>query len=207
LLSCTISINQGAVFTGQRAVQVVANVPGATEMQLSNDGGFGETTWQPYQPSVAWELRDPRYRIATLVVYARFRDADGYRLCGGANLSDDIIIDPLPPTVAVAIADVGRTAAAGDAASQPSRSIRLRITATDQDNGSGVEQMQISTEPTFSGASWQPYSATTETSANPGETIYVRVNDGVGNVSEPAQVVVPAPGDLQPQLYLPLVQH
>ena len=97
LTDCTVSINAGAIFTGKLAIHVQAEVQNAVWMAISNDGGFGGASWQPYRPNVPWTMRDPGERIATLVVYTRFQDAQGHLLCGGSTLSDDIIYDPLVP--------------------------------------------------------------------------------------------------------------
>lgn len=199
LAACTLSVEAGAVYTGSRAVQVVMGVPGATQMQLSNDGGFTGATWQSYQPNATWQLSDPGLRIATLVVYARFRDGAGNLLCGGANLSDDIVYDPLAPTVEADVVDEGTHSTA-----QPQGSA-LQLTATDQPGGSGVSAMQISTNSNFADAEWQAFNATPGIDVQLGQPIYVRVRDGVGNLSSTAQVTVSAPEEQVFRIYLPLV--
>jgi hypothetical protein len=67
----------------------------------------------------------------------------------------------------------------------------LEVAAADQDNGSGVQQMQISADIEFSDSAWQPYRSSVEIEAQPGQTIYVRVQDGSNNVSIPVEVIIP----------------
>jgi hypothetical protein len=195
---CSVSINNGATHVHKRKVQLWLNTPGAAQMLLSNDGGFGGATWQPYQSKVEWTLSDPGFRIATLVVYARFADANGDLLCGGANISDDIIYDPIPPHVWASI--IG---AAGRAQTAASGQLMLRIDAEDQAGGSGVAEMRISTQADFAQAEWQFFSQLTSISAQPGETLFVEVRDAVGNVSTTASVAVSA----FTTIYLPAVQR
>lgn len=201
MVPCAITINDGALYTDERAIQVRTNVPDAAEMIISNDAGFAGVGWQAYQTQFAWDLRDTEDRIATLVVYARFVDGGGTPLCGGVQISDDIIYDPVPPTVSVSTTDVTE---AGGAEPHMPKTVHLWIDAQDQPNGSGVEQMQISLEKHFGDAVWQPVQPTATMSARSGQRIYVRVQDGAGNVSETASTLAPGAGDLDYLLFLPL---
>ena len=81
---------------------------------VGTDAGFTGASWQPYQTQFSGSLPDTGGRIATLLVYTRFSDANGTSLCGGSQISDDIIYDPVPPTVTVAVsaAPVASAAAA-----------------------------------------------------------------------------------------------
>jgi PA14 domain. len=149
---CTASIENGTVYINKRNVQLRFNVPGATQMMLSNDGGFAGASWQPYQSTVNWTLSDPGNRIATLVIYSRFRDASGKELCGG-NLIDDIVYDPLPPTLNVRVVQLG-TQALQTESTLAANTLTLQLVALDQQGGSGVADMQISTDKTFANAAW-----------------------------------------------------
>jgi FG-GAP-like repeat len=195
---CTISINNAAVYVGQRQVHVFMNVPGAVQMQMSNDGGYGGATWQTYDAHADWTLRDPGQRIATLVVYARFVDANGAWLCGGASLSDDIIYDPLPPDVSAAFGP-----AATGAANIATTGHLLSIDAEDQVEGSGVAEMRVGAEATFAQAEWRPFSPTLLVSVQPGTTMLVQVRDMVGNVSTIARATITTDA----RLYLPLLER
>lgn len=179
-VDCTLSINSGNVYTGQRTVQVRANVQNATHMLVSNDGGFTGAQWQPYQSQFTWTLNDPGSRIATLLAYAKFRDSTGNVLCG-SNLIDDIIYDPIAPTVSAALAP-----STSSNTTVTSTTLNLKLTAVDQEGGSGVTDMQLSTDGSFNGAEWQPFNSLTSINTTSNDTVYIRVKDSVGNVSETA---------------------
>lgn len=187
VVDCAISINDGALYTGLSAVRVKATVNNGAQMMISNDAGFTGATWQTYQSEFDWLLRDTDGRIATLVVYMRVADGVQTPLCGSGHVSDDIIYDPVAPTVAVALG----TAAQAAAAPQTTHAVTLHIAAEDQENGSGVAQMQVSLDPSFVGEAWQPFTTVAAVDAAPGQTIHVRVQDGAGNTSTAAAVTVP----------------
>ncbi|MFN8490040.1 MAG: fibronectin type III domain-containing protein [Caldilineaceae bacterium] len=182
---CLISLNNGALFTNQRTVTVQANVPNAVQMQLSNDGGFAGATWQNYQTLTSWTLPDIGQRIATLLVHARFRDANNNVLCNGLAAIDEIIFDVQAP----------KLTAVSSAAGQ------LHIQAEDQPGGSGVAEMEISTHSDFADADWQPWQAELTLDEALGTTLYVRVRDGAGNESQTVQTTVAS------TLYLPAVMR
>ncbi len=98
---CLISIGHGNLYTNRPLVSIHAEVSKAAEVKISNDRGFADATWQPYNEELDWTLRDPGQKIVTLLVYAQFRNKDGQLLCSGTALSDDIIYDPLPPSLHV----------------------------------------------------------------------------------------------------------
>jgi hypothetical protein len=165
LPNCAITINNGQRFTNSRVVTVRANVNTAQQLMLSNDGGFVGATWQSYMTSNAWTLENVGTRIATLVVYARARLGMNQPLCSDLAISDDIIYDPLAPSLTLA---------------KPNGA-QLNIAAQDQADGSGVTAMQVSGRPDFADVDWQAYAASVPLPnyAN----IYVRVRDAAGNVS------------------------
>lgn len=181
---CLISINNGAVFTKQRTVSVLSNLAGATQMQPSNDGGFANASWQTYQSNLAWTLSDTGQRVATLVVYARFRTANGALLCNGAPVTDDIILDTQAPVVTAA----------------KRSGTQLQIIAEDQPGGSGVAEMEVSTQEDFADVTWAPWQEFVEIAAT-SDPLHIRVRDGAGNESA---TVSPAIVLLTP-LYLPFV--
>jgi len=100
-----------------------------------------------------------------------------------ANVEDQktltIKIDKSAPTGSVTIND--------GASRTRSRSVTLRLSATDPSPGSRVSQMRISnTLSGLSSASWEAYSTTKAWSLSSGQgtkTVYVRYRDGAGNES------------------------
>jgi hypothetical protein len=161
-----ISLNNSNRFTNQRSVTVYSNHAQASQMQLSNDGAMAGAPWQTYQAAMPWVLQDIGARIATLVVYARFRNASGNTLCSGLSVSDDIIYDPLAPKLM-------HVSVQGS---------QLSVGADDQPGGSGVDMVQASDSSDFGNAPWQPIEQSLSL-PNTAGTIYVRVRDGAGNVS------------------------
>jgi len=145
------------------------------------------TITQSYNSALNWTITDLGNRIAILLVYARLRDADSKSLCSGLSLSDDIIYDPLAPTVTLTIPSTSKPTTR---TSRLANVVTLILAAADQPGGSGVADMQFSTNQDFGGARWQPYSATAQISAQPGQTVYARVRDGAGNMSSIASVKV-----------------
>jgi hypothetical protein len=202
IAACTISINGGALYTGASTVHVRANVPNATQLMVGADAGFMGATWQPYQAAFDWTLPDTGNRIATLLVYARFLDGNGQPLCGGGQMIDDIIYDPLPPTLTVTAAPAASAAQAGVAGNEK---ITLSIVATDQDNGSGIAEMQISLDGAFNDPDWQPFAPSVRMDVAPNQTISVRVRDGGGNISPVATVAIQGEAKPAPGLFLPQI--
>lgn len=193
---CAVTINNGTTHTGIRTVHLFTDMEQASEMLVSNDAGFPGASWQPYTTNLQWTLTNPGPQISTLLSYIRVRDASGTMLCGGLTLSDDILYDPLPPEVYI---QSQRKTGGG---------FTFTLLASDQQNGSGVADMQISLRSDFVGSMWQPFSPTAKVEASAGETVYVRVRDGVGNRSTIVTIVVPSTSSHK-NLYLPLVfqQH
>jgi len=177
-------------------------VPTAVQKLISTDAGFTGAVWQTYQDTFDWTLPDTASRIATLLVYARFLDGNGVPLCGGSQVIDDIIYDPLPPTVTVSAAPVASAAQAGAAGREK---ISLSIVAADQDNGSGINGMQISLDGTFNEPDWQPFASSALIDVAPDQTISVRVRDGSGNISSVATVTIQGASNLTSGLFLPQI--
>ncbi|MBA3533841.1 MAG: hypothetical protein H0T73_18135 [Ardenticatenales bacterium] len=198
--ACSISINSGVAYTAERSVTLTFSAQGASEMQLSNDGGFAGATWQPYQSQTSWIMEDPGARIATLVVYARFRNAQSQLLCGGGNFSDNIVYDPLPPTVNLSIEQPAPLLTYNRG------SVTVTVQASDQENGSGVADLQKSMNSNFVGATWQPFATSFVVDAGTENAIwYVRVRDHVGNVSSTASINVE--GGTTTTLFLPVLRR
>jgi hypothetical protein len=147
--------------------------------------------------------------IIPRVVYIRFKDIYGVV---SATYQDDIILDMAPPTGSISITpgsafmqleqDLPQDAdsyAGGEIKSSqaysytvylpiiytPPPMLALHLTA--QDDVSGVAGMLISDDPSFSGASWEPFVAQKTryvTSLNQAITVYAKFQDYAGNVSQ-----------------------
>ncbi len=199
---CSVSIGDGRLYTNQREITIYAHAPGAAEVQLSNDGGFGGATWQPYAPTLAWTLSEPPQKVATLLIFARFRDQQANLLCSSGAIIDDIIYDAQPPVVQ----DIRFTLDEHDAARAAHTPIRgkLTITATDQAGGSGVPEMRFGVQPDLADANWQPFTAAEiAITLQDGQTLYAQVRDGAGNPSALLSHQVSS----RIKLFLPLVER
>ncbi|MEM7129659.1 MAG: S-layer homology domain-containing protein [Chloroflexota bacterium] len=98
-----VSIDDGSVYTNATAVQLSLCAPYAVEMLVSNDGGFGDATWEPYSRSRSWTLTTHGQNVLPRFVYVAFRDEDG---SVHGTYFDEIIYDPAPPSGAIATTDV-----------------------------------------------------------------------------------------------------
>jgi hypothetical protein len=183
----SLSINQGALFTSSPAVALGLRGPDAIEVMLSNDGGFGGATWQPYTQTVTWTLDTYGQHVLPRFVYARFRDSEG-QIHG--TFFDDIIYDPNAPQATIAFDPTELLPAMQSLAeARPLRVLQqntAELFMSVADDSSGVAEMQVSLNPNFEGATWEPYSAIVPVAFNSEgvQTVYVRVRDSAGNVSE-----------------------
>jgi N-acetylglucosamine-6-sulfatase len=180
----TVSIERGARFTASTQVLLDLRGPaGTAQMQLSNDPGFVGATWEPYTRWRSWTIADAPDAIVSRTVYVRFRASQTDPI--GQLAQASIVLDHVPP------AAVSPMATGGAAASSPGpRNATIDTRAADQPGGSGVGSMQLSTDPGFLGAAWQPYATTVSWSydTRAATTVYVRFRDRVGNVSTRSSV-------------------
>jgi hypothetical protein len=198
-----ISINDAALFTNDTAVRLtLGSRPGAAQMQVSNDGGFGAAAWEPYSTHKGWTITQYMSYTIPRVVYARFKDVGG---AVSPVYQDDIILDVTPPTGAFQILlpesdrpthamaspllgatahytvylPVAMSAACVDC-------IRVGIELTANDDLSGVGEVRISNnDAQFRGAAWQTFAAHKDWwLARVGTTtVYVQYRDNAGNTS------------------------
>jgi alpha-tubulin suppressor-like RCC1 family protein len=167
-----ISINTGDSYTKNQDVTLSIIWPkGATEMKLSNDGGFSEQ--KVVTKSVArhtdWKLDTLVAGLHTKIVYVRFVGDD---IDGTKTYSDDIVYDAVAPTVSsskIALADS-----------------KLRLSLSVADDVAGVNEVHIR----FNGKEIvRKYSSSLEiekSSLGMGDEdneIEIRVSDTAGNFS------------------------
>lgn len=198
-----ISVNHGALFANQAAVELSFMAPpGTTQMQISNDGGFVGSQWESFKTSKAWTMTTYSNTVLPRIVYARFRT-------NGQTTSvyqDDIVVDTTPPQGSVTIMEspqalsidrspiavLSATSALSSTTYLPIslfgvrpgyHAILLGLSASD--NLSGVDQMLIANDATFTGATWQAFGSKLrwDVSGQGPTTIYVKYRDRAGNVS------------------------
>ena len=162
-----ISINNGAAFTTSEAVTLkIRPIPGATQVKISNDGGFDGRSWQALSGtcSYPWTLQLSGSDRTAKVVYVRF-------MGGGVNttitLSDNIVLDKTAPSAAARITRQGT-----------SKNYIVKVTA--RDAGSGVSKLQFGKSRAKPS---KPRRATERiVTRAPKKFTWVRSYDGAGNV-------------------------
>ncbi|MBN2394245.1 MAG: C39 family peptidase [Anaerolineae bacterium] len=191
----SLSINDGALFT--RVPQVTLNMcgPDPAQVMVSNDGGFGGATWQPYTEALSWTLTTYGNTIIPRFVYARYKDSQGYIY---GNFMDDIIYDPTAPLVVAAFDPLElpadgvtlqtRGAYILQQAARPAyvvNTAQTELFLSASDDSSGLAAMQVSTRADFADAAWEPFAAVVPVSFTEDgtHTLYVRTRDEAGNIS------------------------
>ena len=173
-----VSINEAAIWTNTEDVTLtIPAMSGTAQMMLSNDGGFANVSWEPYDTHKAWHLDRFEGSPVTMIVYVRFGDASGAELPNSRSF-DNIILDIEPPTGSVTLP--GTTSASTRGPDSPIRPVQL--TATDNLSGADMH-MRLSNRADFAGAVWQPYATSATWDFTGGGTLYVQFRDGAGNVS------------------------
>ncbi len=164
-----VTINQGSVWTTSTEVTLTIGAPQFTsQMQISNDGGFANALWQPFNTRPPWQIALSGSYVIPRSVYVRVRDDETL----GAPYSDDIILDPVAPVGEVTILSTSAV------------TVEVALEASDPDNLSGVTQMQVALQENFDQAAWKPF-APTETldivNAPAELVVYAKFKDGAGN--------------------------
>jgi hypothetical protein len=120
-----VSINGGARFTNRRRVTIVPVWPlFATDMLISNDGGFQSAQSFPVAFSVPWTLEPAGSERQPRTVYVRFVGGDS----GRETYQDDIVLDRTRAVLTSARL-VGSSRRGGR------RTFKLKLSATDTISG------------------------------------------------------------------------
>jgi hypothetical protein len=168
----SIVVNGGAPYTNNSIVTVRAAGPNVSQMRVSNGSSYANDNWQTYQLTTTWTLSTSNGLQATSslqLIYAWFRNAQGQVY--GTYVAA-ISYDPVPPQGSITIL--------GNDDITTTNTIALWLEA--YDDYSGVDQMRISADPTFTSAAWQPYTnVVTIPSTN--LLLYAQFRDKAGNLS------------------------
>ena len=171
-----ITINDGARYTRSPQVTITATWPlFASQMLVSNDGGFGAAATLPLSKQTTWTLDSSGAERSSRLVYVRFRRG----LTTSETYIDDIILDESRPVVSLARVTAPKIAGA------PLLTMRAR------DRGlAGVASVQVTNNRRNPLAKFRPYRAKLRLVNQPGyrrltvgRTLFVRVRDRAGNVS------------------------
>ena len=193
-----ISVNDAAEFTNKKSVTIYATGPsGATQVIISNDGGFGSAqtfSLTDNYAEIPWTLVASRDERLPKTVYARFVQRFGTQ---SANYSDDIILDTTAPTMTgasgtststssdnVTVQGVRITAAKG--------AVKLTVKASDANSGIGKVQVKGSSGGSpVDVATGSPKATSRTIKVNTTKKkLWVRVVDRAGNVSKWVTVTV-----------------
>jgi hypothetical protein len=129
-----VSIDDAAQFTSDSHVTLTLRWPAfATQMLISNDGGFAGAQPVPVAAEVPWQLASSGPDRLPKTVYVRFIGG----LAGNETYTDDVILDETAPQVASAT--MRRATGARAAAAARRYAIDLRAA----DRGSGLAALQI----------------------------------------------------------------
>ncbi len=148
--------------SSSQSVTLGLSAPAGSQVQLSNSPSFGGAGWVAAASTLAWQLSAGEGQHT---IYARFRDAQGLE---SPTLAAQVTVDRTPPTGYAWLRKSGG-------------GTWLEILA--HDTRSQVAEMQISSD---AGAktTWQPFQPELEINLQ-SDTIYVRLRDAAGNVTDP----------------------
>jgi len=171
-----VSINNGAQFTNTPEVSVIARWPRfATDLLLSNDGGFASPLSARVEASVGWKLDASGPERLPKTIYVRFSGGTS----GAETYQDDIILDQTPPELRGVALEPPREQANGS--SQLAKSRQFRVSSRASDATSGVAEMQLARSRTRP----EPFRryAATQLLRRASLPRWARVRDFAGNVS------------------------
>ena len=144
-----VSINRGSPYTNNKKVKVRIVWPfGATEVRISNDGGFASSTTQTLSLAefADWELDDSISGVFTKVIYVRF---GGPEVDRSKTYTDDIILDTTSP-ITSSVSGISAKVPGSSVTAQSLTSARkkngvvLRVKAADRLSGIGSFEVKSS---------------------------------------------------------------
>lgn len=162
----TLALNYGQEYIDQTQIPFTLAVEDAysevTELRTSDDGIiWGE--WITFTHEFIGDVPDGD---GEKTAYVEVKDASSNTL----TLSDTVILDTMPPTGTIYLADVLET-----------RSLIYQIIP---DNAQEIAKMLVSQDPLFAGAEWTDFLGENQVALlEKGSTLYVRLMDKAGNVS------------------------
>jgi hypothetical protein len=157
-----------------RTVTVNLNYDGdAALMKVSADPTFLNTSWEPVKKALEWTFDSDGEKT----LYVTFADLNGLE---SSPFADSVFVDTEVPTISEVKIMEGWAQTATTA---------VYLDVTGSDTGTGIQQIMLSNDANFTGASWQTFTSRlnwTVTSGAGPKTIYAKVKDYAGNVSSVA---------------------
>lgn len=148
--------------TSSQQVTLSLNAPAGAQVQLSESASFGNASWLAATETLSWQVGAAE---GEHTIYARFRDANGLE---SATQRAEVTLDLTPPTGHAWLRKSGG-------------GLWLEIQA--QDARSAVAEMQVSAG-ADERSTWQPFQSEMKIGLQ-SDTIYVRLRDAAGNITEP----------------------
>ena len=183
--SCSIGINNYALATKHLSATLNLHAPDATMMKISNNPDLSSVQWQPYTSTVNWMFNEPTSSVATLKLYATFKDATQTTLCNTETQATATLYDRIAPTVHLRIFRQ-KNLFARRAPEPPTSVLKGTLEFVAHDSGSGIHEMRIQINNTDSPA-WEPFKAHVPLETAAGSSITIQVRDLAGNQSRPMQ--------------------
>ncbi len=202
----SITINSGALFTNQTAVNLTLTAPpGTTQMMISNDGGFSGAAWEAFTTQKSWTITEYGDYPIPRTVYAKFKTSGQT----SGLYQDDVILDRTAPTGSVIITETVNSSASLNTLSAEFTSpswtealtntvylptilnnarpgymlVGLDLSATD--DLSGVGEVLVSNQSDFADAQWEAHATQMNWWVPNAKTttVYVKYRDRAGNES------------------------
>jgi len=174
----SLEIESGDAYTNTTVVSLTtisATDTSDKKMRFKNAGG-SYTDWEDFQSSRDWTLASTD---GSKTVYYQVKDVAGNT---ATEVSDSITLDTTKPS-SVILSITGK----GDTPSTYSNDQSVTLSISAEDATSGVEYMIIANDITFSGRTWEEYNTSKEwtlTSSNGAKTVYIKVKDRAGKISD-----------------------
>jgi hypothetical protein len=184
-----VSINAAATYTNDPDVTLTVHQPsGATQVLLSNDGGFDDATALPIAGDChyAFTLKTTGSERLPKTVYVRFV---GPGFDNNLTLTDDIVLDQTAPTTSSATATPTSASKRAIVASVAKSRTRYVLKVKAKDKTSGVKKLQLSATRSGKHAKTVTYHSSIKLTSL-SKAKWVRVYDRAGNPSHWRKVSV-----------------
>jgi PGF-pre-PGF domain-containing protein len=172
----TLTINSGNTYTNTTSVTLTLTAIDESNKKMRFKNNASWSDWEDFGSSKSWTLRAVD---GTRTVYYQVKDlAENLAIA----VTDTITLDTAKPSnVTVTITG------SGDTPTTYSNSVSVTLAITAADATSGLYQMLIGNDATFTGSSWETYSTSkswTLTSGDGVKNVYLKVKDTAGLIAD-----------------------
>ncbi len=180
-----LSINDGALFTNQVTVTLTIGAQsGTAQMQVSNEGNFAGTEWEPYASRKSWQVTTYLQYVIPRLVYVRYKGVSGYV---SSTYLDDIILDVTAPNSSITNLSQMEASSSAGISILSSSTVSVAVEWEGSDDVSGLKWYDVQYKQGSAGTWTDWLTRTTQTSATfnatSGYTYYFqsRAEDRAGN--------------------------